>query len=241
MAEIPAALWLGGALALYMAWAIGANDIANAMGTSVGSGTLTSLRASIPYIAAVTNLTPATGGVDAESVENAKRRGPLSIRSGARAVTVSDFERLAGEADAAIARTRCLAPVRTGDAIRLLVVPKIEEPAEMLQIDDFALPEAMVSTVSAYLDERRILGSKIEIGTPFYQGVTIAALLAARPGRPVNLVRDRAMTALYRYLNPLTGRGPEVERLLPARLHHIWLKGAVGENDAGGTSERAQQ
>ena len=43
------------------------------------------------------------------------------------------------------------------------------------------------------------------------------------------------------YLNPLTGRGPEVERLLPARLHHIWLKGAVGENDAGGTSERAQQ
>ena len=175
---------------------------------NVGSGTLTSLRASIPYIAAVTNLAPATGGVDAESVENAKRRGPLSIRSGARAVTVSDFERLAGEADAAIARTRCLAPVRTGDAIRLLVVPKIEEPAEMLQIDDFALPEAMVSTVGAYLDERRILSSKIEIGTPFYQGVTIAALLAARPGRPVNLVRDRAMAALYRYLNPLTG-GPD--------------------------------
>jgi len=41
LAEIPATLWLGGALALYMAWAIGANDVANAMGTSVGSGTLT--------------------------------------------------------------------------------------------------------------------------------------------------------------------------------------------------------
>jgi PiT family inorganic phosphate transporter len=37
----PVIIWIGGALALYMAWAIGANDVANAMGTSVGSGALT--------------------------------------------------------------------------------------------------------------------------------------------------------------------------------------------------------
>ena len=38
---IPLPLWIAALLAFYMAWAIGANDVANAMGTSVGSGALT--------------------------------------------------------------------------------------------------------------------------------------------------------------------------------------------------------
>jgi len=45
--DLPVAVWIGGGLALYMAWAIGANDVANAMGTSVGSGALSIGRAII--------------------------------------------------------------------------------------------------------------------------------------------------------------------------------------------------
>ncbi len=174
---------------------------------NVGPGTLTGMRTSLPYVDRVENIAPAIGGVDAEPVDNAKRRGPHSLRAGGRAVTVDDFERLASEADPAIARVRCLPPETTGNPIRLLLAPHVERAPETLVLDDFALTSGMVARVSEHLDERRILGTSIEIGTPFYQGVTVAALLAARPGRPVTLVRERALATLYRYVNPLTG-GP---------------------------------
>ena len=119
-----------------------------------------------------------------------------------------DFERLTREADPAIARVRCLPPIEPGKPIRILLVPDVETPAEMLQLDDFALPDGMVDRVLAHLDERRMLGSTIEIGTPFYQGVTVAALVAVRPGRPQQLVKERALAALYGFVHPLDG-GPD--------------------------------
>lgn len=175
---------------------------------NVGAGTLIGLRTAIPYVSGAVNLQSADGGVDAETVENAKLRGPQSVRAGGRAVTVSDFERLTSESHSRIGRVRCLAPETPGDPVRLLVVPKIEDRAETLTLDDFALPEDMIARVSSYLDDRRVLGSKIEVGTPYYQGVTVAALLTARPGRPPALVRERAMRTLYDHINPISG-GPD--------------------------------
>ncbi|MBT6443536.1 MAG: putative baseplate assembly protein [Acidimicrobiaceae bacterium] len=172
---------------------------------NVGAGTITSLRTSIPYVTSVENLRSATGGVDPETVANARERGPMSMRAGGRAVTVSDFERLTSEADSRVGRVRCLAPREAGDPIRLLVVPAIKEPPETLHLDHFALPDDMIASISGYLDERRILGSSVEVGTPYFQGVTVAALLTARPGRPGAVVRERAMRTLYDFINPLTG------------------------------------
>ena len=175
---------------------------------NVGRGTLTGLRTSVPYVSRVENLAPATGGVDAETVANAKRRGPQTLRTGGRAVTVADFERLTQEADRRVARVRCLPPDDQFAPVRLLVVPAIGEAPEALQLDHFALPDEMITNIAGHLDERRVLGSRIEVGTPFYQGVTVAALLSARPGRPPSLVQDRAMRALYQYINPISG-GPD--------------------------------
>jgi predicted phage baseplate assembly protein len=177
---------------------------------NVGAGTLTILGTTIPFIERVSNLRPATGGVDAETVEDAKLRGPMTIRSGQRAVTAGDFERLTREASTEVARARCLAASQRGGPVRVLVVPQVRTQPENHRLDDYALSEPLLHQIQVHLDERRLVGSAVEVGTPYYQGVSVAALLRAAPGRPATLVRQRTIDALARYLNPLTG-GPDGE------------------------------
>ncbi len=55
------------------------------------------------------------------------------------------------------------------------------------------------------MDERRVLGTTVEIGTPVFCGVSVAALVVARPGRPAALVRERATEAINRFLDPVAG------------------------------------
>lgn len=177
---------------------------------NVGANTLTSLRTSIPYVDRVINLAGASGGVDAETVRNAKARGPLTLRTGQRAVTAYDFERLTLESSTEVARVRCLAPREAGAPVRLLVVPHVRSAPDMQRIDDFALSPGLLARITEHLEPRRMLGMTIDVGTPYYQGVTVAALVQALPGRPTALVRQRALDVLYRYVNPLTG-GPDGE------------------------------
>jgi len=198
----------------------------------VGARTLTSLRSSLPYIAQVVNFLPSTGGVDAESIEAAKQRAPQTLRAGARAVTAEDFQRLTVEADARVARVRCLPPKVSGGPIRLLVVPHVPGDIDQHQIDDYALEPDLLQRLALHLDERRILGSTIEIGTPYYQGVTVAAMVTSRPSGPVGLVRDRALAAIYRYVNPLVGgadgMGWNFENDLSAAAIYQVLEGVDG-------------
>jgi predicted phage baseplate assembly protein len=173
---------------------------------NVGAGTLVSLQSAVPGVSRVENLQPAANGVDAESVENAKERGPMTLRAGGRAVTVEDYERLAMQSDPAIARARCLPPTAPGEPVRLHLVPHVDRtPGAAPLIDEFALPEPTEKRVMAYLDERRILGTGLSIGTPYYQGVSVAALIKVLPGRPGDLVRGRALDALYEFIDPLGG------------------------------------
>jgi predicted phage baseplate assembly protein len=118
---------------------------------------------------------------------------------------VRDFERLTLEASSEVARVRCLAPDSEAGPVRLLVVPQLRAAPDAHEIDDFALSDPLVDTITAHLEPRRLLGTTVSIGTPYYQGVTIAALVQALPGRPATLVRQRAEDLLYRYVNPLTG------------------------------------
>jgi predicted phage baseplate assembly protein len=172
---------------------------------NVGAGTVSVLKSSIPFIARVENLGPGKGGVDAETIDNAKRRGPLSLRTGERAVTVEDFERLTLEASPLVARARCLPPQDPASPVRMLLIPRVEIPPERLTLDDLALPEELRDVVADYLEDRRVLTTTVELSHPFYQGVTVIARVKAAAASDAELLRDRLLTAVYRYINPISG------------------------------------
>lgn len=174
---------------------------------NVGAGTLSVLKSSIPYIASVVNLDPARGGVDPESIDNAKRRGPLSLLTGQRAVTVRDYERLALEATPDVGRARCLPPADPEGPVRVLLVPRLHVAPQELTLDKLALPKPLQRRVGSYLDDRRTLNTTIEISTPSYRDVTVVATVRGATDNPRELIRDLALSALYRYINPLVG-GP---------------------------------
>ncbi|MFI9269962.1 putative baseplate assembly protein [Kitasatospora sp. NPDC052896] len=175
---------------------------------NVARGTLTVLRSSIPYVSRVENREGASGGVDGETVRSAMLRGPVQLRTQDRAVTAADYELLAAQAAPSAARIRAL-PTSGGagdGGVRVLVVPGVvADRGDRLRFEQMVPSDALLSGIAEYLDERRPIGARLTVEPPYYQGITVVARVMARRGVPVGQVRERALDALYRYLNPLVG------------------------------------
>src|SRR5262249_46480864 len=93
---------------------------------NVAAATLNVLKRAIPGVS-VTNPGPALGGTDLESIENARARASMEIRTRYRAVTADDFVFLCGEASPRVARAVCVAT--NGDPIRVHILPNAPDPA----------------------------------------------------------------------------------------------------------------
>lgn len=247
---------------------------------NLGPNQLTVLKTSIPFVASVDNPWPATGGVDPETVDNAKLRGPITLLTAQRAVTREDFEHLAHQASPDVARARCLPPqpadlqAPAGDAapatppppgeepwwakqledgdsvpprpipvapspptsvvgpIRVLIVPRRDVAPENLVLTDLVPEERLLRVVQRYLDDRRLVTSSIELSNIWFQGVQVTATVTPAPATTRELVRERALAALYRYINPLVGgpegRGWPFDRPLTLGDVHVLLAGVEG-------------
>lgn len=179
---------------------------------NIARGQIRVLKTSVPYVARVENRGPASGGVEGETVENAKLRGPLELRASGRAVTAEDFEELARTAAPDAARVRCVpaSEEHGAPAVRLLVVPKAtpDSLGGFAEADLRRPPTELLQRVAAHLDARRLVGTRLLIAPPEYHGVTVVARLGARTPEQVDDARHAAVSALYEYLSPLTG-GPD--------------------------------
>ncbi|TWF95510.1 putative baseplate assembly protein [Saccharopolyspora dendranthemae] len=172
---------------------------------NVARGAISVLRSSVPYISSVDNREAASGGVDGETVAEAKVRAPNQLRVQERAVTADDYEQIARQAAPAAARIRCLPAGQEPGAARVLVVPDVvADSGDQLRFEQLVPTEQLLATIAARLDERRLLGTRLIVEPPFFQGITVVARIrSARPD--LNPVRHDALAALYHYLNPLRG------------------------------------
>ena len=181
-------------------------------GGNIARGLVRVLKTSVPYIARVENRRAVSGGVEGETVDNAKLRGPLELRASGRAVTAEDFEELARTAAPDAARVRCVPAGEGSDAsaVRVLVVPKVTpDSVGRLPGDELRRPPAeLLQRIETHLDACRLVGTRLLVTPPVYHGITVVAKLRAQLSAQVDEVNRTAVQALYEYLSPLTG-GPE--------------------------------
>ncbi|GAA1055455.1 putative baseplate assembly protein [Agromyces luteolus] len=174
---------------------------------NVSAASLSVLRSTVPFVKGAVNRKAAHDGTDGETVEEAKVRGPLALRTRDRAVTLGDFEQLAKRAAPGVGRTRAL-PVDDGGGagVRLLVVPTVAvDPGGRIEYADLQPGPELLEAISDELETRRIAGTRLVIEPPEYRGVTVVARLVAGPRVAVKRLQDEALATLYRHFDPIHG------------------------------------
>lgn len=176
---------------------------------NLDQGKITQLKVSLPYIDSITNVLPASGGVDAETLEEIKTRGPFMLKHRDRAVTVEDFEWLMKEAPGNIAVCKCI-PAKdwvSSGKVDVIILPDLDDPKPFP-------PGSLVNKVENYLYER-CLASLVDIDSPRvrvkgpdYLEISVEADIIPQNIRQAGKVEDKVTANLENFFHPLKG-GPE--------------------------------
>jgi predicted phage baseplate assembly protein len=202
-----------GAEIRFSAYRYGGGTVGN-----VRAGTITEIKAPIPYVDRVINREPASGGVDAESLEDAKLRAPHVLRTRRRAVTAADFEHLVRQEFAAeVARVHCLQaslPTPEGHPgpgrIYILVIPRLPEHLAQGYVPpaQLALSDDLRRRIHAFLDGHRLLTAQLDVRPPDYRRVAVEVEVKARAATEPRRLEQAIAARLEAFLSPFVG-GPE--------------------------------
>lgn len=172
---------------------------------NVGGGSIVTLRQAVPYVERVTNYYKARGGADLESLEEAKLRGPQTVRHRYRAVTVEDYEWLALRASSNVARARCLKTPRREGEVSVIVLPKGEQKGRDLHKKPLPAPE-LLRRVQDFLDERRLVTTRLRVMKPRYKELSVRVTVVLKHGGPgMERLKQDLETAIRTTLHPLFG------------------------------------
>jgi predicted phage baseplate assembly protein len=172
---------------------------------NVAAEALTTLRSAIPGVASVTNPAPARGGVDAQTVTEARDRAALEIRTRHRAVTAQDYEFLATDASPRVARAISINDGKPGVALGIL--PRVDSANRRLTVTELTPDPELLELVARHLDARKFAGCPVRLSPVRLRGVSVVVNLEATPRADPEQIERGVSDALYAYLNPLSGGG----------------------------------
>ncbi|MGL4397982.1 MAG: putative baseplate assembly protein [Hyphomicrobium sp.] len=194
-------------------------------------------------VAGCTNIVPARGGRDAETLDDAKRRAPRAFRARGRAVTNADFVDAARAAPGVrVARAHVVAlrrPYPEGHLLEGIEAPGIDFDREAVgALSVIVVPEqdglypmpttGELRAVAAHLDTVRLLTTEVHVTTPQYVRLhDLQVVVRARPGYSVAMLREMIADHLRKRFHVLTG-GPDGRGYsFGGLLHHADLVAEV--------------
>jgi hypothetical protein len=174
---------------------------------NVKAGDINQLLSGAAAVQSVFNPISAQGGSDVENIDILRTRGPRTLRYRNRAITASDFETIAFEANPAVAVARAL-PTKNPEGsyvpgwVSLVIIPKSDDPRPW--------PSAgLREDVREYIKERAsadlALGGHIHVTGPNYEPVGVSLTVAPINPSEAGVVEGRVRQRIQDFLHPLKG------------------------------------
>jgi hypothetical protein len=158
---------------------------------------------------------PTVGGQEAETLAEAERRIPSTLRNGQRAVTAEDFRWLAaGSPGATPGRVEVLPrfkPHQRRENVPGVVTVMVLPPSNAFRAPNPRPDRPFLEAVHAHLDVRRPVASELYVIGCEYVPLGLATGITVREGFGRETVVNAVREALFRWLWPLPPGGPRSE------------------------------
>jgi hypothetical protein len=153
-------------------------------------------------LVAVANVLAASGGRNAESIEEIITRAPSILTSRDRAVTRLDFEVIAKESSAEVARAACDGKMGADGEVGIVVLPNRREGE---RVPDAFLAAGLKDHVQRYMAKRCLVNVQPIVRLATFQEVDVSLSLRLRPNSNLMAVREGAKVWVSKFLDPYHG------------------------------------
>ena len=151
----------------------------------------------------IKNHIEASGGSDAESIENLIKRAPKTLRVRDRAITFEDYEILTKESSTDVAKVKAIPNFNNFGKYETNWLTAVIAPySQEIQPE---CSEELIRNVKSYLDERSPIITNIQVISPKYAMINLEIDIVLKKWNLIPVVKEEAQKKLASFLHPIYG------------------------------------